>query len=103
MIVIRHVYCVKLTANMQDVLAVIKEFTQTIPVLQRYHPRFLSDVSEPASSFVLEWEAADLAEYEKVLAEEVAHPQFPQLWARMAALIESFRIEFYSVLGSTAP
>jgi hypothetical protein len=87
---------------MEDVVAIINEFVQAVPVIRQFPARIMSSINEPASTLILEYDAASLAEYEKTLGDELGSPQFAQLWARFAQLIESMRIEFYSVIGRTA-
>ncbi len=95
MVVVRFVYRVKVTTNMQEMVALGKEWEQ---VIQKHKGmRFLGSTTEPATVLVGEWEQADLAEYEKDMTATVTHPKFPELWPKMVKLIDSFHIEFYDV------
>ncbi len=64
---------------------------------QDYAYRIMTDASGPFFTVVTETEVPSLAEWEKTAKEIFAHPDFPKWFARMEALVESGRREFYNI------
>jgi pyruvate dehydrogenase complex dehydrogenase (E1) component len=94
MILVRTVFQAKF-GKANELVASLKEAGQQFdePVQQR----ILTDLSGPFDTVVLEIEAESLADWERRRAELFASPQFGALSARMNALIESGRNEYYTI------
>jgi hypothetical protein len=65
--------------------------------MARSFQRILSDASGPFFAIVTEIEVASLAEWENLMKEVFANPQFGEWFARMAARVESGRRELYTL------
>jgi hypothetical protein len=61
------------------------------------HWRVLTDLSGPFDTVVLEIEAANLADWERIRAELFASPELAEAMASTAALIASGRGELYTL------
>ncbi|MBI2862198.1 MAG: hypothetical protein HYX89_05210 [Chloroflexi bacterium] len=97
MILVRDVFQAKYGKG-DKVVALFKETRQTWG--QRYpNQRILTDASGSFFTVVTEREMANLAEWERLIAETFAHPAFGDWFARMEPLVESGRREFYNIEG----
>jgi hypothetical protein len=94
MIIVRDVFQAKYGKG-GELVALFKEARQQSAY--QYAMRILTDVSGPFFNVITETEAANLAEWEKRLAEIFADPEFGKWFARMEPLVESGRREFYNV------
>jgi hypothetical protein len=94
MILVRGVFQAKYGKG-GDLVALFKEARQTWR--QAYAERILTDVSGPFFTVVVETNVESLAEWERRGAEIFAQPEFGDWFARMEALVESGRREFYNI------
>ncbi len=60
--------------------------------------RILTDASGPFFTVVTELEVADFAAWQRLMAEELAMPEFGDWFARMMPLVETGRREFYTIV-----
>jgi hypothetical protein len=94
MILVRTVFQAKF-GKANELVASLKDARQQFeePVQQR----ILTDLSGPFDTVVLEIEVESLAEWERRRVELFTSPQFRAVSARMYALIESGRNEYYTI------
>ena len=67
----------------------------------RHRLRLLTALSGPFFTVVTETVVESLAAWERGVGESFAHPEFAEWFARMAALVESGRREFYRLEAET--
>lgn len=92
MFVVRDVFQAKYGQG-NELVALLKE---TFPGLgQDRTYRILTDASGPFFTIVTEIEVASLAEWEQLMANAFAMPEFGEWFNRMLPLVESGRREFY--------
>ena len=99
MILVRDVFQAKYGKG-DELVAVFKEaferYASRAPEhAGRHRVRLLTDLSGPFFTVIIETVVESLADWERGAAESLAHPEFGAWFARMAALVESGRREFY--------
>ena len=82
-----------------ELVALFKEARQQWPLAVRYAFRILTDASGPFFTVVTETQVDSLADWEQFQAQVWSLPEFAQWFARMTALVEGGRREFYKLEG----
>jgi hypothetical protein len=99
MILVRMVFQVK-WGHTYEVVADFKEFQEIIQKESGgMRGRILTDLSGPFNTVVQEIEVESLAAWERQRAEVFSRPDFQERQARTADIIESGRVEFYTIEG----
>jgi hypothetical protein len=80
-----------------ELVALFKEVREKWPASATYGYRILTDASGPFFTVVTETEVENLAAWERLIAEVFSLPEFGEWFARMAALVDSGRREFYTI------
>ena len=73
------------------------EIVKQLPNIPEVNPRVLTDLSGPMDTVIVEFEASSLDEVFRRRLEMYADPQLAEGAARMAALVESGRNEYYTI------
>jgi hypothetical protein len=96
MILVRMVFQIK-WGHTHEVLADFKEYLEIIKKDLGGRARILTDLSGPYNTIVEEIEVESLAAWEQQRAAVFSRPDFQEWQARSADLIESGRVEFYTI------
>ena len=94
MIVVRDVFQAKYGKG-GELVALLNEGRQKFP--KTYADRVLTDASGSFYTVIAETNTANLADWEKRIADIFASSDFGQWFSRMQPLVESGRREFYNV------
>jgi hypothetical protein len=96
MILVRMVFQVK-WGHTHEVVADFKEFQEMMRQESGGQARILTDLSGPFNTVVQEIEVESLAAWERQRAEMFARPDFQERQARSPDIIESGRVEYYTI------
>jgi hypothetical protein len=99
MILVRDVFHAKYGRG-DELVALFKEaFAQMPDAMQTGSSRLMTDLSGPYFTIVTEYEVESLAAWERQFAAMMAQPDPGGFAARMNALVESGRREFYTLVA----